>query len=599
MADENGVTTEINPDISSSTQINTDLIQDGTTQVNPAFQNTATEINQQVPFGETQINRNLDDGMTSLNPELAKVNTGIPAGTVILSKYIVERPLSKRTGEALLYICDYEGQKYVAKIYRRVSAIKDEVLAELRNINARNVARLYDTGTFNGFPVEIIPYYAEGSLENRTFPYEVLRDSIIPELNEGLHTLHTHNIIHKDIKPSNIMMCDDKRTTAIIDFGISSIREGGNTVVVTRTGMTPEYSAPETFRNVFLEESDYYSLGVTIYTLFCGHTPYSGADRESIEKYVAIQKIPFPEGFPDRLKELIIGLTYSDITNRKDKTNPNRRWTYEEVRKWCMGEQIPIPGGSIESHEIGQDDIMPSYTFMYNKYTSVSQLTEALAGDWRNGKKRLYRSALTSHFKSFNSDLANYCADAEEAVRKAPIMEDVAFFECLYRLNPKLVSFNWKDEHYTSMETLGLSILRDLRAGRKERLDVYTEFLQWHLFSIREKCVNRNEEGRARTLKAVEDSFMKAAREHNVQQGLAQMYVIGYLYSKSSELVTSVGTFTSVQSLADYVKRDLHGSQSSLEQLADILVANDESGTLIPEFQGWLITQGRGCVIGL
>lgn len=599
MADENGVTTEINPDISSSTQINTDLIQDGTTQVNPAFQNTATEINQQVPFGETQINRNLDDGMTSLNPELAKVNTGIPAGTVILSKYIVERPLSKRTGEALLYICDYVGQKYVAKIYRRVSAIKDEVLAELRNINARNVARLYDTGTFNGFPVEIIPYYAEGSLENRTFPYEVLRDSIIPELNEGLHTLHTHNIIHKDIKPSNIMMCDDKRTTAIIDFGISSIREGGNTVVVTRTGMTPEYSAPETFRNVFLEESDYYSLGVTIYTLFCGHTPYSGADRESIEKYVAIQKIPFPEGFPDRLKELIIGLTYSDITNRKDKTNPNRRWTYEEVRKWCMGEQIPIPGGSIESHEIGQDDIMPSYTFMYNKYTSVSQLTEALAGDWRNGKKRLYRSALTSHFKSFNSDLANYCADAEEAVRKAPIMEDVAFFECLYRLNPKLVSFNWKDEHYTSMETLGLSILRDLRAGRKERLDVYTEFLQWHLFSIREKCVNRNEEGRARTLKAVEDSFMKAAREHNVQQGLAQMYVIGYLYSKSSELVTSVGTFTSVQSLADYVKRDLHGSQSSLEQLADILVANDESGTLIPEFQGWLITQGRGCVIGL
>lgn len=38
---------------------------------------------------------------------------------------------------------------------------------------------------------------------------------------------------------------------AIIDFGISSVREDNNTIIVTKTGMTPEYSAPETFRNLF------------------------------------------------------------------------------------------------------------------------------------------------------------------------------------------------------------------------------------------------------------------------------------------------------------------------------------------------------------
>ena len=94
-----------------------------------------------------------------------------------------------------------------------------------------------------------------------------LKNNIIPALNEGLKVLHDNGIIHKDLKPSNIMLNADGRTVSIIDFGISSIREEGSTVIVTKTGMTPDYSAPETFRGLFLSESDYYSLGITIFEL--------------------------------------------------------------------------------------------------------------------------------------------------------------------------------------------------------------------------------------------------------------------------------------------------------------------------------------------
>lgn len=59
------------------------------------------------------------------------------------------------------------------------------------------------------------------------------------------------------------MLCDNEEDIVIIDFGISSVKGGANTVIVTKTGMTPEYSASETFRNLFLEESDYYSLGTS------------------------------------------------------------------------------------------------------------------------------------------------------------------------------------------------------------------------------------------------------------------------------------------------------------------------------------------------
>ena len=590
--------TEINPIRGNATVINNDLL-GGSTHVNHAVVEDYTEVNDSLAQETTSINsalRTEETAMTALNKDVHGVIQNIDKGTVLLDKYIVEEPLKTNTGEARLYVCSCLGNRYVAKIYRRVAAIKDSVLQVLKSLDAPNVARVYDTGEWNGFPVEIIPYYAEGSLEYRKFSYEQLRDLIIPALNEGLHVLHQHDIIHKDMKPSNIMLCDDRKNVAIIDFGISSVREGGNTVVVTQTGMTPEYSAPETFRNLFLEESDYYSLGVTIYTLFCGHTPYAGADRETIEKYISIQKIPFPNYFPDRLKELVIGLTYIDITNRKDKTNPNRRWTYDEVKRWCKGELVTVPGGGLEESELGQDDIMPPITFMYNKYTRVSELVEALARDWFNGKKRLYRSTLTNHFKAFNQDLANYCMDAEEWGKKDRQMEDVAFFQCLYRLNPYMKSFYWMTAQYESMERLGLQLMEDLRSGNSERQINYQSFMENHLFSIREKCVSRNDEGRSKSLRAVEDRFITAENAKDADVMQTQLYIVGYLYSGMKEISTPQGKFSTVDELIDYVKSAMNESEEALDALSDLLI-RDDGEDLMPEFHAWLIVQGKGHVL--
>ena len=155
------------------------------------------------------------------------------------------------TGEADLYICQYQSKKYVAKIYRRTVSLKPEVSNQLKLLDSPYVAKLYETSQHKGLLVEILPYYSRGSLQGKTFTYDQLRNHIIPCLNEGLKVLHNANIIHKDLKPSNIMVTDDQSAVAIIDFGISSITEAGNTVIVTQTGMTPEYSAPETFKGLY------------------------------------------------------------------------------------------------------------------------------------------------------------------------------------------------------------------------------------------------------------------------------------------------------------------------------------------------------------
>lgn len=371
--------------MAGETQINRELIDNNTTIINPSIQqnNNATVMN---PL----IQQN--NSATVMNPSITD-SSEIQAGQILYGKYVVVEKMEVVTGEADLYVCEYNNVQYVAKIYRRRVAIKPEISQKLMNMNSRYIARIYETGEINGFPMEILPYYKFGSLQGKRYDYQQLKEYIIPSLNEGLKVLHDNGILHKDLKPSNIMIADNHKDVAIIDFGISSVREDNNTIIVTRTGMTPEYSAPETFRNLFLEESDYYSLGMTLYELFCGYTPYNNMDSEAIEQYSLVQRIPFPAEMPEDLQNLIAACTYYDITNRKNKSNPNRRWTYEEVKKWCNGIEQIIPGEGIGNIRTG--NINP-YTFMGETYVEIAELVRALAVHWDEGK---------------NTSLEEFCLD--------------------------------------------------------------------------------------------------------------------------------------------------------------------------------------------
>ncbi len=582
------------------------------TKINPDVSDGRTVVNMDVAgSSDTVINSDVhsdEQNFTVVNPAVQNYTIEIPEGTVLAKKYVVQSPLATNTGEANLYLCSYKKKTYVAKVYRRQSAVKTDIAIALQSINSKYVAKLYETGVWNGAPFEILPYYMYGSLEGKTFSFEILRKQIIPALNEGIHALHKHGIIHKDLKPSNIMLCDDQKSVAIIDFGISSIREDGNTVVVTKTGMTPEYSAPETFRNLFLEESDFYSLGITLYELYCGHTPYEGASKEVIEQYVAVQKIPFPDKFPPELKRLIIGLTYNDITNRKDKDNPNRRWTYEEVKKWCDGKSLPLPGDSLQSPEISASTTIPKVTFQHKQYTQLGEYVDALGSDWKNGKRRLYRSLLSAYFKPFDQEIAEYCMDAEEAFQKDKTREDIEFFTLLYKIYPKLESFHFVDYHYASIIELGNILLQGYRSGNEEVHRIADDIIQNRLLSIREKIVNPGDN--YKKIAAIEAKYL-LAKTHGDQLTMdEQVFLIAYYYSGDKTLVTTKGTFETVEQLVQFGKKLMTSDTKQLDEFSSELIVHirkrfsydaNEKGTATelaaPQFAAWMTIQGKANVL--
>ena len=517
---------------------------------------------------------------------LEDLSLRIAEGTELCGKYRVQSQLEVASGEADLYLCTDGVTQYAAKVYKRQFAIKQEVVDALLQIDSPCVAKLYETGDFNGFPVEILPYYEKGSLQGRTFSEEQLVRVIIPNINEGLRAIHEAGILHKDLKPSNLMLNSDGETVSIIDFGISSVIESGNTVLVTKTGMTPEYSAPETFRNLFLRESDYYSFGITLFELFSGYTPYANMQPEEIEQYVAVQRIPFPEDMPQRLQDLISALTYPDITNRGDSGNPNRRWTWEEVRKWLAGEDLVVPGTGTGGTE---REAMPPYSFLGEEYTDPAALAAAFAKNWEAGKKQLFRGLVTAHFRRWSPEIARKCQAAEEEAGRENGRDDIIFWKLLYQIDPRLKAFCWMGRTYESLPAFGREVLERLWDLDPSDYPHYRSLLREKVLSQYVQLVQPKNERLKKAAAAIEDSY--ELETNNGTDLQRTYYLMAYTLSGQKLLLLDGEQIRTVGELAGYMRSILAESFDKFEALCHRLV--DYDGNLDFQLETWLMAIGK------
>ena len=92
------------------------------------------------------------------------------------------------------------------------------MLSRLSGLKSPNVVEIIDFGSHNGFTCIVMPYFKNGSLAGKTLSYDTIRNTVIPEVTAGLKYLHDHGIIHKDIKPGNLMVSDDGKHIHINRF---------------------------------------------------------------------------------------------------------------------------------------------------------------------------------------------------------------------------------------------------------------------------------------------------------------------------------------------------------------------------------------------
>jgi serine/threonine protein kinase len=198
--------------------------------------------------------------------------------------------------------------------------------ASVRHPNVASVFHLGRTGSSYFYAMEFVEGETLEHLIRRLGRLEAkLALEIVSQAAAGLSAVHEQNLVHRDIKPSNIMVRlkdDSSITTKIIDLGLAkAVDEPSSQTAISTPGAfagTPEFASPEQFAGIGADiRSDLYSLGITLWEMVTGKTPFWGTPGEVMYQH---QHSPLPleelEGVPQPLVVLLETLLEKDPGQR-------------------------------------------------------------------------------------------------------------------------------------------------------------------------------------------------------------------------------------------------------------------------------------------
>ena len=186
-----------------------------------------------------------------------------------------------------------------------------------------NIVNIYDVGSENGLHY-IVMEYVEGItlktyIEKKgqlSFKEAV---SIAIQVGRGIEAAHNKNIVHRDIKPQNIMISTEGKVK-VTDFGIA--RAATSNTISSDVMGSVHYSSPEQARNGFVDgKSDIYSLGITLYEMVTGRVPFDGDTTVAVAIQHLQEEMVAPSAYapnlPVSLEKIILKCT---------QKNPDRRY---------------------------------------------------------------------------------------------------------------------------------------------------------------------------------------------------------------------------------------------------------------------------------
>ena len=354
-----------------------------------------------------------------------------------IDRFKIKKVIAENTGEASLLLTESEGISQVIKLYHMNTKPDERIEKVLEKINSPYIMPHTKGGVYDERTYEILPYFEKGDLAKHIpMKPEFIENVVVKSVNEGLKVLHDNNIIHRDIKPSNLFLSNDETMVVLGDFGISSLLDSNVSVRATSMSRTFGYSAPEASSGFVSKESDYYSFGITLLHLAMGQDPFAGMTDMQILYSTINKPLEIPSTIPQRLQQLIRGLTVKDRNNR---------WGYEEVSRWLNNEDVEIK-------ERRTYKGMKPYNFMNNRYFGLDEISMAFAADWDNAMKHLYRGLVDKNIVQYGEEYANKIIDLKNLEDK-----DIAVFKMIYILN-KNAPLCFKGAIYTDLQALGMAI---------------------------------------------------------------------------------------------------------------------------------------------
>lgn len=188
-----------------------------------------------------------------------------------------------------------------------------------------HILPIFDVGHSEGFPYLVTTYAASGSLRDRLrriYPQQLPMNEtlrILSQIGEAISFAHQQNVIHRDVKPANILF-DDKGIVLLADFGIATTLASASIKNINEmTGSAP-YMAPEQFQGKISKECDQYALGCIAYEMFTGQQPFNAPDFVSMAFKHMTEMPPSPHQFNPNIPPHVANAILKAIAkNRTDR----------------------------------------------------------------------------------------------------------------------------------------------------------------------------------------------------------------------------------------------------------------------------------------
>ncbi|MBI3811083.1 MAG: protein kinase [Nitrospirae bacterium] len=246
----------------------------------------------------------------------------------------------------------------------------DREARAMARLDHQNIIRVYDVGQHENSHYIVMEYFPGKDLrwmtvEKGSFaPQETVEIAI--QIAEALSFAHENGIIHRDIKPGNIMI-SDRKIIKVGDFGIAA---AADEVSLTSTGQvlgTPEYMAPEQAKGEPIDgRADLYALGLVMYKMLTGSSPYEGLSKMAIVGKLIYEKedstLIYKQPVSNQLQQIILKLIKKDASLRY----PNARALIDdlhELRESLMLEaaqqKLRHKGGAAEATAALETNAVP------------------------------------------------------------------------------------------------------------------------------------------------------------------------------------------------------------------------------------------------
>lgn len=367
------------------------------------------------------------------------------------------KTLSKKSGEAKIFVVENGGRKFVIKLYIPGHSPNHQILDKIQKAHGGFLITLHDHGQWNDpqhpglvLDYEIMDYAPYGSLADlRLRGDEKLFRDTAWRMAFCIKQCHDLGIVHRDIKPENFLFTDAARTKFVItDFGIAREIHGDKPVKVDTAKssyfVSPEGSMSSKDRTTYISRAtDWYSMGMTLLAMWIGldnfYALFPYDQLEELDRLKLNNRVIREIG----VKVLKISDYSRSLLERLLEAGDASRAGFDEIKRWYEGETLKT--GSAAEAQASKSAFNVTFDETKGKVArSREELAAMMMADKEFAKSFIYRGMAKNALQGAFPRLAAEIDDIPQRLYPRPEEQEAGVYAACLLLDPQMPFFGVK-----------------------------------------------------------------------------------------------------------------------------------------------------------